>query len=76
MTPCRRTRQRWVARTVRNSSQNLWPKQFLGARDGQHLGQRVLSDRKRECACHPAAFSGTLPSMESEIYDKLPYNSR
>ena len=27
-------------------------------------------------ACHPAAFSEMIPSMEAEIYDKLPYNSR
>jgi hypothetical protein len=27
-------------------------------------------------SCHPAVFSGTLPSMEAEIYDKLTYNSR
>jgi hypothetical protein len=27
-------------------------------------------------ACQLAVFSGKLPSMEAEIYDKLTYNSR
>jgi len=30
----------------------------------------------RERACHPAAFSRILRSMEAEIDDKLPSNSR
>jgi hypothetical protein len=38
----------------------------------EHKGE--FKDPER--ACHPAAFQWTLPSMEIEIDDKLPSNSR
>ena len=36
---------------------------------------RLVIESRREQACHPAAFSGTLLSIRAEIDDKLSYNS-
>jgi hypothetical protein len=53
-----------------HGSKNLMPKEILVREEGALSGRfaAILS-------CHHAAFSGTLPSMEAEIDDKLPSNS-
>ena len=44
-------------------------------RDSKRMSTLEISGN-RERACHPAAFSRILRSMEAEIDDKLPSNSR
>jgi hypothetical protein len=45
----------------------------MGNSSGNEADSPVI--RVENAACHFAAFSGTLPSMEAEIDDKLPSNS-